>query len=84
MQGVQVDVVVTNGYESEVCGPSCVPLFPLSGGPVFSLLTGHTSRFYVLTVGGEQVLVAIEARADRFGAFVEKADRLVDTVTFRG
>jgi hypothetical protein len=84
VQGVQVDVVVTDGYGSDVCGPSCVPMFPLADGPVYSLLTGHSNRLYVLNVGGEQVLAAIEARADRFGAFVHVADRVVETVAFKG
>lgn len=85
VQGVQVDVVVTDGYASQVCLQPCVPMFPLDeDGAVFHLVAGHNNRLYVLTVGGEQVLVAIEAAADRFGTFVQEADRFVDTVAFKG
>jgi hypothetical protein len=83
VQGVQVDVTVPAGTTVTMCGRGCVPLFQLDGS-VFWLAPGSVNRFYVLPVGGHRLVIVTEARADRFGAFVEQADRLVDTVAFKG
>ncbi|MDQ4098331.1 MAG: hypothetical protein M3144_10755, partial [Actinomycetota bacterium] len=83
-RGVQVDITVT-GYSTDYCdGIPCAPLFRIGDSGVFTLLEGNMNRLYALDVGGAPVLIVIEAPPDRFGAFSEKAERVIATMAFQG
>lgn len=81
---VQVDVAV-RGYSTDYCGGQpCTPLFRIGDNAVFTLLEGNINRLYALDVGGSPLLIVIEAPADRFAAFSEKAERVIATMAFQG
>ena len=81
-RGTQLDVTVRSPYRADYCGRPCVSLFQLDEGLVFTLLPGNQNRIYAFTVGGSQVLIVVEAPADGFPAFAERADRLVENMSF--
>ena len=82
LRGTQVDVTVRSPYTADYCGRPCVSLFKLDGDAVFALFPTNRNRIYVFTAGSSQILVVMEAPVDSFDAFADKADRLVETVTF--
>ena len=88
--GVQFDVTVKN-----IPGPSnclqfephhCVTLFPIprgKGEPIELVeVGGSPSRYILVEVKGQPVLVTIGAPSDQFAAFVAEADKVLKTVSF--
>jgi len=93
VKGTQFDVVVEDlpeDYYADVChwivGPrDCVDLFRLSTGrPVF-LLARNKGRFIVLEdVKGETVTIGFVSPAAEFDVFALEAQRVLDSVKWRG
>jgi hypothetical protein len=89
-RGVQFDVRV-----KDLPGPSncqqfapnhCVLLFPITRGgeePIeLTEVGGSPSRYTLVEVEGQPVLVTVGAPADQFAAFVAEADRVLRSVRF--
>ena len=83
VSGTQLDVVVSpvpKEYSYE-CPAPCVPGWDLSAEPdAYDFLPGYKDRLFVLDVGGETVIVAIEAPEETFEEFLPKAQKVLDTV----
>jgi hypothetical protein len=84
INGFQVDVVASAPYPGAACpGAPCVDILRLeTNNNWFWLLPTNKNRLYLLNVGGEQVLIVVEAPIDQFDAFVVQADRLINTMRF--
>ena len=90
-RGVQFDVNV-----KKIPGPSncrqfepdhCVSLFPITRGANVELIElveveGSPSRYTLVQVRGQPVLVTVGAPADQFEGFLAEADKVLKTVTF--
>src|SRR5215210_2826450 len=87
VKGVQFDVVVEDLPEdySGVCGPDCVDLFRLSTGIPVSQVEADKVRLTVLEdVKGETVIIGIVSRATEFDEFAPEAQKVLDSVKWRG
>jgi hypothetical protein len=92
VKGVQFEVVVGDlpkGYNptcSTIVGtPNCVDLFRLSIGQPILLVEGDKAGVIVLEdVGGETDTIGFVSPASEFEEFVPEAQKLVDTVKWRG
>jgi hypothetical protein len=91
VQGVQFDVTVKKIPGPSNCpsfgGPNhCVMLFPITRGnedPIEQVeVSGSPSRYTLVEVGGQPVLVSVSAPSDQLKAFVAEADKVVKTVSF--
>jgi hypothetical protein len=89
-RGIQLDVTV-----KRIPGPSncqqfepnhCVMLFPITRGNVEPIdlveVGGTPSRYTLVEVKGQPVVVTVGAPSDQFEAFVAEADEILKTVTF--
>ena len=79
--GAHVDVTVRPGQGTVACEAECVPLFHVGDDKVFSLVEDNVNRVYQVKVGEIPVLVVLEAPADAFASFLEKAEPLLETMT---
>jgi hypothetical protein len=88
VSGKQIDVTVTStpgNYPKEVCGEQpCVPLYTLSDENGILVYEGFKDRFAIVHVGCETVLIAVFAPADRFDDFLPKAQKVLDSVEWKG
>jgi hypothetical protein len=87
VKGEQLDVVVGNLPEdySGVCGSDCVGLFRLSTCAQVILGEGFKLRLIVLEdIKGETVTMGYASRATDFDEFVPEAQKVIDTVKWRG
>jgi len=87
VKGEQVDVVVGDRPESYegLCGPDCVDLFRLSDGDVWAVEEGYKDRVTVLEdMQGETVTIAFGSPADEFDKFWPKAEKVVESVEWKG
>ena len=92
VKGVEFDVVVGDlpkGYNptcsSIIDNPNCVDLFRLSTGEPIFLAEGEKIRFIVLEdVEGETVTIGFFSPASEFEEFVPEAQKVIDTVKWRG
>jgi hypothetical protein len=87
VKGVQFDVVVEDLPEdySGVCGQDCVDLFSLSTGIPVSQGEADKVRLTVLEdVKGETVIIGFVSRATEFDEFAPEAQKVVDSVKWRG
>jgi hypothetical protein len=87
-EGTRIDYVVgdlPDGYDVG-CTSGCVPLFRFSsGGRPLVLLEEDKSRVIVLEdVGGETVITGFAIRADGFDEHAPEAQKVIDTVEWRG
>ena len=82
VMGNALDVTVTSIPRRSQCDEPCVALFRLAGGfyNPYHLEKGDRARFVQLEVRGERVLIAIEARADDISAWLDEAERVLETV----
>jgi uncharacterized protein YjbI with pentapeptide repeats len=82
--GVRIDVTNTSPPESYphwYCDKQpCVLLFP-SGVASF---VGQRDRFVIVDVGGKTVVIDVGAPEDKFDEFVPKAQKVLDTVEWKG
>jgi hypothetical protein len=92
VKGVQFDVVLGdlpqtyNGTCSSVVGnPNCVDLFRLSTGAPILLVEGDKASFIVLEdIEGETVTIGFVSPASEFGEFAPEAQKVLDSVEWRG
>lgn len=91
VRGVQFDLTVKRIAGPSNCpsfgGPNhCVMLFPITRGnedPIELVeVTGSPSRYTLVEIGGQPVLVSVGAPSDQFKAFVAEADKVLKTVSF--
>jgi len=88
VEGIRTDVVVGDlprGLSDE-CGSGCVPLFRFSsGGLPLVLFEEDKARVNVLEdVRGETVITGFDIRADEFDEHAPEAQKVIDTVEWRG
>lgn len=88
VEGEQFDVVVEDLPEDYygVCGMDCVGLFRLSSGsPLGGIMGKDKVRVTVLEdVQGDTVVIVISSLATEFGEFAPKAQKVLDSVEWRG
>jgi hypothetical protein len=92
VKGLQFEVVVGDlpkGYNptcSSIVGtPNCVDLFRLSIGEPILLVEGDKAGVIVLEdVGGETVTIGFVSPASEFEEFMPEAQKVIDTVKWRG
>ena len=89
IEGVRLDLVVgelPEGHYSEWCGSDCVALFRFgSGAPPLTLWKEDKARLIVLEdVGGETVVTGFAIRAAEFDDHAPEAQKVIDTVKWRG
>jgi uncharacterized protein YjbI with pentapeptide repeats len=85
----RIDVTASStpeNYSRDVCGEqSCVPLY--KGSTSESTIVsyeGWKDRFVIVDVGGETVIIDVAAPTDKFDEFLSKAQKVLDTVEWRG
>jgi len=82
-------------YPRKICHRrTCVLLYPISDGSAkFGARTGHVAnlsygdwkdRFIIVDVGGETVVIDVAVPTDKFDAFLPKAQKVLDTVEWKG
>jgi uncharacterized protein YjbI with pentapeptide repeats len=85
--GKQIDVTASStpeNYPRDLCGGEpCVPLYPISDSRILSY-EGFKDRFIILDVEGETVIIDAGAPADKFDEFLPKAQKVLDTVEWKG
>ena len=92
VKGLQFDMVMVDlpkGYNPTCSGivgtPNCVDLFRVSTGDTIFLAEGEKMRVIVLEdIEGETVTIGFVSRASEFGEFVPEAQKVIDTVKWRG
>jgi hypothetical protein len=92
VKGLQFDMVMGDlpkGYNptcsSIIDNPNCVDLFRLSTGDTIFLAEGEKMRVIVLEdVEGETVTIGFISPASEFEEFVPEAQKVIDTVKWRG
>jgi hypothetical protein len=92
VKGVEFDVDVGDlpkGYNptcsSLVGNPNCVDLFRLSTGATILLSEGDKASAIVLEdIEGETVTIGFVSRASEFGEFAPEAQKVLDSVEWRG
>src|SRR5918993_5993655 len=92
VKGVEFDVVMGDlpkGYNptcsSIIDNPNCVDIVRLSTGETIFLAEGEKIRFIVLEdVEGETVTIGFSSLASEFEEFVPEAQKVIDTVKWRG
>ena len=88
IEGQRIDVVVGDlpeGHRVGACGPDCVDLFGLSDGTALGVAKGEKARGIVLEdVGGDTGVIGFVGPADEFDGYAPKAQKVIDTVQWRG
>jgi hypothetical protein len=92
VKGLQFDVdvgVLPKGYNptcsSLVGNPNCVDLFRLSTGATILLVEGDKASAMVLEdIEGETVTIGFVSRASEFGEVAPEAQKVLDSVEWRG
>ena len=92
VKGLQFDVVVGDRLQyyiptctSIVGNPNCVDLFRLSTGAPILLVEGDKAGVIVLEdVKGETVTIGFVSRASEFGEFAPEAQKVLESVEWRG
>ena len=83
-KGVQFDAGVADVPASE-CGDTCLGLFVITPEIDWVVYEKERGRFIVLEdVGGERVIIGVEAPAVDFEEFLPKAQKVIDTVEWKG
>src|SRR5215216_2245021 len=92
VKGVEFDVVVGDlpQYYIPTCtsivgNPNCVDLFRLStGGPIFQIEGDKVGGIVLEDVGGETVAIGFYSPASEFGELAPEAQKVLDSVKWRG
>jgi hypothetical protein len=74
-------------YPRNICGlKPCVPLYQTSADPVRARPSdaGWKDRYVIVDVGGQTVVINVYAQEDKFDAFFPKAQKVLDTVEWKG
>jgi len=86
-KGVQFDVVVGDSPDnvSVVCGTGCVDIAKLNDGSGLAFVDGDKVRIIVLKdVKSETVTIAFGSPATEFDEFLPEAQKVLDSVKWRG
>jgi hypothetical protein len=85
--GKRIDVTVTStpeNYPQDLCGEQpCIPLYSTSMSSTISY-EGFKDQFVIVDVGGETVIIDVGASTDKFDEFLPKAQKVLDTVEWKG
>jgi hypothetical protein len=85
--GMRIDVTVSSvpkNHPRDLCGGEpCVPLYPISEFRILSY-EGFKDRFVIVDVGNETMVIDIAAPADKFDAFLPEAQKVLDSVEWKG
>ncbi len=85
VKGMQLDAVVADDVPTSECGDNCLGLFMVTLEIPWVAYEKEKVRFIVLEdVGGERVTIAVEALAVDFEEFLPKAQKVIDTVEWKG
>ena len=88
IEGQRIDVVVGDlpeGHRVGACGPDCVDLFVLSDGNALGVAKGEKVGWVVLEdVRGDTVVIGFLGPADEFDEHAPEAQKVIDTVQWRG
>jgi hypothetical protein len=85
VKGMQLDAVVAEDVPASECGDNCLGLFMVTLEIAWVAYEKEKVRFIVLEdVGGERVTIAVEALAADFEEFLPKAQKVIDTVEWKG
>ena len=87
VKGVQFDVVVEDLPEdySGMCGSDCVDIFRLSSGPPIAFWEQEKIGLSILEdVKGHTVIIGFGSPATEFDEFAPEAQKVIDTVKWRG
>ena len=88
VEGKRFDVAVGDPPEHRLggaCGSDCVDQFRLGDGTSLGIAKGEKARGIVLEdVGGETVLIGIGGPADELDEHAPEAQKVIDTVRWRG
>ena len=88
IEGQRIDVVVGDlpeGHRVVACGPDCVDLFGLSDGTALGVAKGEKVGWVVLEdVRGDTVVIGFLGPADEFVEHAPEAQKVIDTVQWRG
>jgi hypothetical protein len=80
-----LDAVVAADVPASECGDNCLGLFMIGPDTDWVVYEKERVRFIVLEdVGGERVTVAAETRAVDFEEFLPEAQKVLDTVEWKG
>jgi uncharacterized protein YjbI with pentapeptide repeats len=87
--GVQIDVTdlsTPENYPQDVCRQEpCVPVYRVSATEsTIGGYEGFKDRFVIVDVGGETAILDVTAPTDRFADFLPKAQKVLDTVEWKG
>jgi uncharacterized protein YjbI with pentapeptide repeats len=91
--GKRIDVTATStleNYPKNLClGQPCVPLYPLTaesreGTAWIAVSEGYKDRFVIVDVQGETVLIYASAPTDKSDEFLPKAQKVLDSVEWKG
>jgi hypothetical protein len=82
--GMQIDVLASStpeNYPRDICGRQpCVPLLP----PGIASAKDYKVRFIIVEVEGKPVVIAVAAQADKFEDTLPRAQKILDTVEWKG
>ncbi len=85
VKGVQLDAIVADDVPASECGDNCLGLFMVTLEIPWVVYEKEKVRFIVLEdIGGERVTIAVEALAVDFEEFLPKAQKVIDTVEWKG
>jgi hypothetical protein len=86
--GKQIDVTASStpeNYPRDLCGePPCVPLYPLSNKNGIGGYEVYKDRFVIVDVEGETVVIDVAAPTNKFDEFLPKAQKVLDSVEWKG
>jgi uncharacterized protein YjbI with pentapeptide repeats len=85
--GVQIDVTEVSARDTypQECGDKpCVLLYPTSSESGMIIWEGGKHRFVIVDVGSETVVIDVAAPEDKFDEFLPQAQKVLDTVQWRG
>jgi hypothetical protein len=88
--GWRIDVTASStleNYPRNICGPKpCVPLYQTSADPVRARPSDAEwkDRYVSVDVRGQTVVINVYAPEDKFDAFFPKAQKVLDTVEWKG
>jgi len=86
---MQIDVTASSmpkDYPRRICDKKpCIPLYPTGGGPIFAQPSGTLKdRYVIVDVEGRTVIINVTARAGNIDAFSPKAQKVLDSVQWKG
>jgi hypothetical protein len=85
--GMRIDVTYGGAFlPRDVCGEyACVPLFTFGkSGVRASAHDEAKTRFVIVDIGSETVVIGVNAVADNFDEFLPKAQKILDSVKWKG